>query len=107
MTSDSTLTTDDSPSPVEIAALSGTSRGATGLASKLAYSSVPSIFGIPEYTPKQPGASGAESGDSEVERPVPAGEEAGRHAEAAPVPGWVGVVRMAVAAAAASDPPAS
>ena len=49
--------------------------------------------------------SGAD--DSEVERPVPAVEPGERPREAAPVPGWVGVVRIAAAAAAASDPPAS
>ena len=47
------------------------------------------------------------SSDSEVERPTPAIEAAERRAEVAPVPGWVGVVRIAAAAAAASDPPAS
>lgn len=47
------------------------------------------------------------SGDSEVERPEPAVETASSVAEPAPVPGWVGIVRVASAAAAASEPPAS
>jgi len=51
------------------------------------------------------------SGDSEVDRPAPAfervAERPGRATELAPVPGWVPIVRVASAAAAASDPPAS
>ena len=47
------------------------------------------------------------SGDSEVERASPVIEGEGRGADRAPVPGWVGIVRLATAAAAASDPPAS
>jgi len=47
------------------------------------------------------------STDSEIERPAPAVEVAVRAAELAPVPGWVGIVRIASAAAAASEPPGS
>ena len=47
------------------------------------------------------------SSDSEVERPSAAVEVADRARDGAPVPGWVGVVRIAASAAAASDPPAS
>jgi hypothetical protein len=47
------------------------------------------------------------SSDSEIDRPAPAVEVADRGRGTAPVPGWVGVVRIAAAAAAASDPPAS
>jgi hypothetical protein len=45
-------------------------------------------------------------GDSEVERPGPFGERP-RARDRSPVPGWVGVVGIATAAAAVSDPPAS
>ena len=44
--------------------------------------------------------------DSEVELAVPV-ELADHRTELAPVPGWVGVVRIARSAAAESDPPAS
>ena len=47
------------------------------------------------------------SSDSEIERPDPAVEASGLRRELAPVPGWVGVVRIASVAAAASEPPAS
>lgn len=47
------------------------------------------------------------SSDSEVERPTPAVEAHGTRNELAPVPGWVGIVRVASVAAAASEPPAS
>ena len=47
------------------------------------------------------------SSDSEVERPSPAVESAEGSTVVAPVPGWVGVVRIAASAAAASEPPAS
>ena len=47
------------------------------------------------------------SSDSEIDRPSPAVEVVGRATELAPVPGWVGIVRVASAAAAASDPPGS
>ena len=46
-------------------------------------------------------------GDSEVDRPAPTPERPPQNAELAPVPGWVPIVRVASAAAAASDPPAS
>lgn len=45
--------------------------------------------------------------DSEISRPTPVIEGRGRTGELAPVPGWVAVVRVASAAAAASDPPAT
>jgi hypothetical protein len=45
--------------------------------------------------------------DSEIDRPAPAIEGVARSGELSPVPGWVGIVRVAAAAAAASDPPAS
>lgn len=45
--------------------------------------------------------------DSEIPRPDPAVEAGSRRTGLAPVPGWVGIVRVASAAAAASDPPAS
>ena len=45
--------------------------------------------------------------DSEIERPAPAIEGVARESDLSPVPGWVGIVRVASAAAAASDPPAS
>jgi len=45
--------------------------------------------------------------DSEIDRPAPAIEGVARSGELSPVPGWVGIVRVASAAAAASDPPAS
>ena len=45
--------------------------------------------------------------DSEIDRPVPAVEGVAQGGELAPVPGWVAVVRVASAAAAASEPPAS
>jgi hypothetical protein len=47
------------------------------------------------------------SSDSEIDRPSPAVEVAARATELAPVPGWVGIVRVASTAAAASDPPGS
>jgi len=47
------------------------------------------------------------SSDSEVGRPAPAIESAVVANELAPVPGWVGIVRVASAAAAASEPPGS
>ncbi len=47
------------------------------------------------------------SSDSEIGRPSPAIEGVGRATELAPVPGWVGIVRVAAAAAAASEPPGS
>lgn len=45
--------------------------------------------------------------DSEIGRPTPLVEGGQRDGELAPVPGWVGIVRVAAAAAAASDPPGS
>jgi hypothetical protein len=45
--------------------------------------------------------------DSEIERPAAAIEGVARDSELSPVPGWVGIVRVASAAAAASDPPAA
>lgn len=45
--------------------------------------------------------------DSEIDRPIPAIEGMAHGGELAPVPGWVTVVRVAAAAAAASEPPAS
>lgn len=47
--------------------------------------------------------------DSEIERSIPAveGEGTPHPGELAPVPGWVGIVRVASVAAAASEPPAS
>jgi len=49
-----------------------------------------------------------ESGvDSEVDRPALVIDGVARASELSPVPGWVGIVRVAAAAAAASDPPAS
>lgn len=46
--------------------------------------------------------------EPEVECPIPAvRSEGGRPQELAPVPGWVGIVRVASAAAAASEPPGS
>ena len=45
--------------------------------------------------------------DSEIDRPAPAIEGVAHTGELSPVPGWVGIVRVASAAAAASDPPAS
>jgi hypothetical protein len=47
------------------------------------------------------------SSDSEIDRSPVAIEVAGRATELAPVPGWVGIVRVAAAAAAASEPPGS
>jgi len=47
------------------------------------------------------------TGDSEIDRPRPVVEGDQRGAEQAPVPGWVGIVRVASAAAAASEPRAS
>jgi hypothetical protein len=51
------------------------------------------------------------SSDSEIDRPAPARDVAPtlprRESERAPVPGWVGIVRVASAAAAASEPPGS
>lgn len=47
------------------------------------------------------------SSDSEVNRPAPAVEARGPQGEIAPVPGWVGLVRIASVAAGASEPPAS
>ena len=49
----------------------------------------------------------AGSSDAEIDRPPVTEDAAGRAVGTAPVPGWVGVVRIATAAAAASDPPAS
>src|SRR5688572_12798862 len=46
------------------------------------------------------------SSDSEMDRPR-ASVEGQQRAELAPVPGWVGIVRVASAAAAASEPPGS
>jgi hypothetical protein len=47
------------------------------------------------------------SRDIEIGRDAPVVEGVARAGELAPVPGWVGIVRVATAAAAASDPPAS
>ena len=47
------------------------------------------------------------SSDSEIEQPAPAIEASKSRSALAPVPGWVGVVRIASVAAAASEPPAS
>jgi len=52
-------------------------------------------------------AGSADSSDSEMVRPPVAVEPVGGGTAESPVPGWVGVVRIATAAAAASDPPAS
>ena len=70
--------------------------------SVLAATSVPLIFVLPEHRPNRGGRV-----DSEIERPAPAMEGRARPGELAPVPGWVGIVRVASAAAAASDPPGS
>ena len=51
--------------------------------------------------------AGSRSDDSEVDRPAPIVEVAARTSELAPVPGWVGIVRVAAAAGAASEPPGS
>ena len=51
--------------------------------------------------------AGSRSDDSEVDRPAPIVEVAARTTELAPVPGWVGIVRVAAAAGAASEPPGS
>lgn len=45
--------------------------------------------------------------DSEIDRPATAADGVARSSELSPVPGWVGLVRVASAAAAASEPPAS
>jgi hypothetical protein len=45
--------------------------------------------------------------DAEIERPERAVETNGVRNEIAPVPGWVGIVRVASVAASASEPPAS
>jgi hypothetical protein len=47
------------------------------------------------------------SGESEVDRTSSIVDGASRANQLAPVPGWVGIIRLAAAAAAASEPPAS
>jgi len=47
------------------------------------------------------------SSASEIEQPDPVVEASGSRRLLAPVPGWVGIVRIASVAAAASEPPAS
>src|SRR5690242_5585486 len=65
----------------------------------VAATSVPLILVLPEHIPNQRESSV----DSEVDRPAPAIEGVARSSELSPVPGWVGIVRVAAAAAAASD----
>ena len=47
------------------------------------------------------------SSDSEIVKPAAAVEESRSRSGLSPVPGWVGLVRIASVAAAASEPPAS